>query len=503
VGFADETWWTTALVAVGALTMFTGGIRALRAYDLKQILAFGTISQLGLLVVLFGIGRPETTTAGIVLLVAHALFKATLFMTVGVIDHAAHTRDIRKLSGVGRSMPAVAFAGLVAALSMAGVPPLVGFVAKEKVLDVLLDHRLALVAVAFGSVLTVAYSCRYAWGAFATKRHVESAHDLHRTAVTALVPMLALAVATVVAGVAPAVLQSRLDVATTSIGGKVAELKLWHGLNVPLLLSVIVITAGVLVHSQRRRIEAVPTMPVSAQGGYDLLLRATPVVGKRTSGVVQSGSLRIYLSVIIGTVVLLPGVVLARNWVWPSEAFVAADGAMQWALLVVISAAAIATAAVRRRFAAVICVGAVGYGVAALFVIQGAPDLALTQVLVETLSVVIFVLVLRHLPDRFSRRRQPAHVRAGRIFMASVVGIATTLMLLVAGGVRTADRPAAEYLAQAKPIGGGSNVVNVILVDFRGLDTAGEITVLVVTALGVVGLISAAKRDREREGAQS
>jgi multicomponent Na+:H+ antiporter subunit A len=160
VGFADETWWTTSLVVIGLSTMLVGGVRALRADDLKQVLAFGTIGQLGFLVVLFGVGEPAVTTAGAVMLVAHALFKAPLFMSVGMIDHGVHQRDLTKLSGIGAAMPALATVALVAAASMAGLPPLAGFVGKEKAFDVLLDHPWALAGVVAGSILTVAYTAR-------------------------------------------------------------------------------------------------------------------------------------------------------------------------------------------------------------------------------------------------------------------------------------------------------------------------------------------------------
>jgi multicomponent Na+:H+ antiporter subunit A len=510
-GFADEGWWTGTLVVVGVATMLVGGVRALRATDLKQVLAFGTISQLGLLVALFSVGEPVTTTAAVVLLVAHALFKAALFMVVGVVDHTLHTRDLRRMDGLARALPAVAAVAAIGAASMAGLPSMFGFVAKEKALEGLLDverswHLVATGAITVGSVLTVAYSARFFFGAFGRKRVFERPHDpvdthhLHPVDPWFLAPAVVLAVPTVVLGFVPGLADHLLSTATTALGGKDLHLKVWHGFNAALGLSAIAVAGGAVLHVARRIVGALldagaPAVP-STQRAYESLVVATPVVGRRAAGVVQSGALRVYLGTLLITATVVPSAMLLRSWVWPDD-LAWSDHPLQWLLLTVITVAALATVRATRRFAAVVLVGAVGYAMAGLFVLQGAPDLALTQVLIETLSVILFVLVLRHLPDRFRGADEQAlsrTERTARVGVAVLSGAVVAVLLLVAGGTRTAPPPSEDYLARSLPDGGGRNVVNVILVDFRGLDTVGEITVLVVTALGVVGLISAGRR---------
>ncbi len=513
----DAGWWSPTVVTIGVLTMLLGGLRALRATDLKQVLAFGTIGQLGLLFVLFGAGSEATTKAGVVMLVAHALFKAPLFMVVGIVDHTVHSRDLRRFSGLGRALPAVAVLGAVTAASMAGLPPLFGFVGKEKALDTLLELHggtgvVAVVGVVVGSVLTMAYALRFAWGAFATKRGAEAPldpvdlHHLHRPGALFLAPAVVLAVACVALGVAPFLLDRTVAAAASALvpGTKAKGLALWHGFNEPLALSAVAVGGGLALFALRRRVDrwlaaAAGRVP-SSQHAYEAALKGVPAGGRRVAAVAQSGSLRVYLIVILLTAVGLPGVVLIRDGVWP-DGFTGADSPLQWVLLGLIAVAVLATIRVRRRFAAVVLVGAVGYTVSALFVVQGAPDLAVTQVLVETLTVLIFVLVLRHLPERFEpvRHRVADAWKAG---VALATGAFVAGFLLLAGGSRTAPTPADDYLATALPEGGGRNVVNVILVDFRGMDTAGEITVLVVCAIGVVGLIQAGRTASRTPGAR-
>lgn len=507
-------WWSPLVVGIGVATMVVGGLRALRATDLKQVLAFGTIGQLGLLVMLFGAGTEEATVAGVVMLVAHALFKAPLFMVVGIVDHTVHTRDLRCLSGLARALPVVAGIAAVGAASMAALPPLFGFIGKEKGLEALLHvpgalGPVAVVGVVVGSVLTVAYTARFWWGAFGTKpfdgvHALADTSHLHRPGPAFWLPAAVPAAACVVLGVAPGLLDRLVGAAATALVPDVAfkGLKLWHGFTLALLLSVVAVAGGAVVfvarHAVGRMLARGAAVVPSSQTAYERALKGVPAGGRRVAAVAQSGSLRVYLIVILLTAVALPGAALASTTSWPSwSRVVAADSPLQWVTLAVVVAAAVATVRARRRFTAVVTVGAVGYAVAALFVVQGAPDLALTQVLVETLSVILFVLVLRHLPERFEPVRDRL-ADAWKVVVSVVVGVFFTSFLLVAGASRTAAPPAEQYLDTALPDGGGKNVVNVILVDFRGADTAGEITVLTVCAVGVVGLVQAGRRSRRR-----
>ncbi len=504
--------WRELVVGVGVATMLLGGWRALRQHDLKLLLAYGTVSQLGFMMILLGAGVPEATRAGAVLLLAHGAFKAALFMVVGIVDHQAGTRDLRRLSGLGRRMPATFWVAVVAAASMAGLPPLFGFVAKEAAFEAYLHGGIgpigpiALGGMALGSVLTFAYSARFVWGAFADKPDVARAgHDgagAHAPPAAFLAPAALLAVVTVAIGVLPSFAAGLVNAAAAALDPAVepGTLALWHGFNLALWLSALVIVAGVALFARRREVEHLQArLPstVDAARAYHGLVKGLNRGADRVTGLVQNGSLPVYLGTILLTVVALPLPALLSGGL-PTPDGVVAESLLQLAVIGGVAVAAIGTVLARRRFAAVLFLGGVGYGVAILFVIQGAPDLALTQLLVETLSLVVFVLVLRHLPENF----EVHHWRLGQAFrraVAGLVGVFVFVFVLAAGQARTSPPVSEAYLAQALPEAGGRNVVNVILVDFRGFDTLGEITVLAVAALGIAGLVRARRRERGDE----
>jgi multicomponent Na+:H+ antiporter subunit A len=271
--------------------------------------------------------------------------------------------------------------------------------------------------------------------------------------------------------------------------------------NTALGLSLLTFALGGVLFARRAQVQRlqgrVPALP-TADGGYQGTVRGVVHVAGRVTAVVQNGSLPIYLGIILLTVLAVPGSLLLTRTRLPTDVALA-DTWIQLAVALVVAACALATARAHRRFAAVLFLGGVGFGVAVLFVIQGAPDLALTQFLVETLILVIFVLVLRHLPERFT----PQRWRLGqgpRVVIAAGVGLFVAAFALIAAGVRTESPISDEHLARSLPDANGRNVVNVTLVDFRGFDTMGEIVVLTVAALGIAGLVRAARREREREG---
>ncbi|MPZ87892.1 MAG: DUF4040 domain-containing protein [Nitriliruptorales bacterium] len=508
--FAVLAGWRPLLLAVGVATMLVGGYRALRQCDLKLLLAFGTVSQLGFMVTLFGVGTPAAVHAGVVLLVAHAAFKGTLFLLVGVIDHQAHSRDLRHLSGLGRRMPVTAALATAAAVSMAGLPPLFGFIAKEEAFAAFLEGELGmlgaagLVGVAAGSVLTVAYTARFLWGAFATKRGI-ARRDLVGPAVPRPVPAFVapaavLAIFGLVTGIVPWIIDGLLAAGARALGvaAEAGDLALWHGPTPELGLSVIAVAVGLGLFAARGRVERlqarVPDLP-SANGAYRNAIAGLNRVADRVTGVLQNGSLPTYLSVILGTTILLPLPALLSLGAVPAPDTLA-ESPVQIAVAIGITALALGVVRARRRFPAVLLLGGVGYGVAVLFVLQGAPDLALTQLLIETLLLVVFVLVLRHLPERFTEAHWPLGEALRRV-LAGAVGVFVTAFILIAGAAREAPSVAAFYLQRALPEAEGRNVVNVILVDFRGIDTFGEITVLVIAALGVAGLVRVCRQERQ------
>ncbi len=516
--FALAAVWRPLVIVVGLATMVIGGLRALRQYDLKLLLAHGTVSQLGFLIVLFGVGVPEATLAGVALLVAHGAFKATLFMVVGIIDHQAHTRDLRVLAGLGRRWRPTLVVAAVAAASMGGVPALFGFIAKEEAYTAFADAAdtwapMVLAGIVVGSVLTFAYSARFIWGAFGHPPEDPANLPIALGTVAEpptpprpfLAPAALLAALTVLTGLVPGSLNALVDGAGRALDGRLepADLAIWHGINLPLALSAVTIVAGLalyrwrhgVAHLQRRYPPGLP----SADGGYRATVQALNFTSDRVTGVVQNGSLPIYAAVVLATAAALPGAALLLGASMP-ELPRLAESPLQVAVATLVTAGALGAAAVHRRFVAVLLLGSVGYGMALLFVIQGAPDLALTQLLIETVTIVIFVLVLRRLPEAVPSRPWKLG-RAMRLVVSGSVGVFIFAFALVAGAARTEPSISPGFLERALPEGGGRNVVNVILVDFRAFDTLGEITVLTVAALGIAAVARAARKAlREPDG---
>jgi multicomponent Na+:H+ antiporter subunit A len=517
--FADTGIWRELVVTVGLVTMIAGGLRALRPFDLKQLLAFGTISQLGFLMVLFGIGQHEATAAACALLLAHGLFKAPLFMVVGIVDHQAYTRDVRTLPLLGRSWRVTQAVGIVSAASMAAVPPLAGFIAKEAAYESLLHgtawDRAVLAGVVAGSILTVAYSARFVAALLRPDSLAPSdePREVNEAAPSwgFLAPAAAIAVASVALGLAPVLWSDLIDEASLSLDPSSGiHLALWHGFNVALALSVLTLLAGAGLFVARRRVAAVQARLAPKRTGvvvYDRVVADTMAFAGRLTSIVQSGSLPVYAAVILSTAAIAPVVAMLSGTWWPGwPDLVGRVAHLPIAALMIVGGLAATVA--RRRFAAALLLGVVGYGMALLFVVQGAPDLALTQFSIETLSVVVFLLVLRRLPDRFERQK-PAMGQAVRIAVSAAVGVSVVLLTIASMGARTEPSVSSEMAARALPEGDGRNVVNVILVDIRGLDTLGEITVLVAAGIGIAALARAGRgrtrrgdvvRDPEREG---
>ncbi|WP_246106281.1 hydrogen gas-evolving membrane-bound hydrogenase subunit E [Pseudonocardia kunmingensis] len=498
--FSDLAVWTVPILVAGIATMLIGGWRALSATDLKRMLAFGTVSQLGFLMVLFGAGGRVAAMAGIAMLLAHGLFKATLFLTVGAVDHATGTRDVRKLSGVGRALPGLAVAATLAAASMAGLPPLIGFVGKEAAFEAFLHGSVQNVAVAvgllLGSVLTVAYSARFLWGAFLRKPGREDT-PVHGIGALLSAPVWLCAVAGPVLGLAaPVVDAEAASYAAAYPGESGYHLALWHGLGLPLLFSAIALAGGLALHAARGRTSALAgRSPVDAQRAYEKTIAGIGRLAVGITGRLQVGSLPAYLATILVAFVLLPGVATVLAGSWPALPPLY-HAAIQVPLAIVVVVAAVAVTRARRRFTAVLLVGVIGYGVGGLFVVDGAPDLALAQFLVETLSLVAFVFVLRRLPAQFTEERPPRRVRVPKALLGAAGGAAVAVFAIVLSGARTAPSAASGEFARLAPEAGAANVVSAILVDFRALDTVGEIGVLFVAAAGVASLVLATRYDR-------
>lgn len=507
-GLAEVPGWRALLMTVGAVTMVLGGYRSLRQHDIKLLLAYGTVSQLGFLFVLFGSGTQAGLFAGLAMLVAHAVFKSTLFLTVGIIDHSTGTRDLRELSRVGRQMPWVAAAATFAGMSMAGLPPTAGFLGKEAAFaaaaawvadpgadgtGMLPGPALAMTGLlVVGSVFTTAYTLRFLWGAFAAKPSVAKPTEVHE------VP-LGFSFAPIVLGLLGVLLAflgkpwTRLTLPyaeSVPLGHEPESLALWHGVSAALLMSVACWVLGALMFALRDRVEAAQaTMPVitPANEVYHRSVRALDRFAVDVTARVQPGSLPIYLGSILGVLVVFTGIAAftqtglgagVRLWDTPVQVLVG----------VVICVAAWLAANSRGRLKAVILVGVTGYGVGMLFLLHGAPDLALTQTLTETVAIVVFVLVTRKLPKYFTDRPLTS-MRWWRIILALAVAATVVGAMLVATTARRAVPISEDFYEGAWEFGNGANIVNVTLVDIRAWDTFGEIIVLLLAATGIASLI--------------
>jgi len=502
--FAPTDLWFYSLTVAGAATMLVGGWGALRQTDLKALLAYSTISQLGLIMTLLGCGGEIGAVAATFHVLNHAMFKAPLFMAAGIVDHEAHTRDLRRLGGLGRHMPRTAAIVYLAGSSMAGMILLNGFLSKELFFEAMVEQArhglwggalpwIALVA----STLTVAYTLRLVVGAFlGDDRRLE--HEVHEAPASLRRPAELLVLGCIAVGVLPGWLAEPLVAAAASaVHGSVihVHLALWHGLTIPLAMSVTAIAAGAGYYFARQDPTADPPPPHlrPAAESYDRGIAQLLHGARRLTDMWQTGHLRTYLRIVlIATLLLSVGGVLAAVPPTPSLPMTPpVAGATGITLLTM--AAAIAVAAYnRRRLASVVALAAVGLLVAVYFVWLSAPDLVITQLLVETVSTILIVLVLYFLPKEIpGREPRPRLFFDGALSLAIGAGVAAAVYAVIRLPFRSIS---AVHLAKSWSEAGGHNAVNVILVDFRGYDTLGEITVLAIAALGVVALIRAGRR---------
>ena len=510
--FAFSAPWRPILIALGVFTMLLGGIQALRETDLKRILAFGTVSQLGFFAVVIGYGTQAAALAGLALVIGHALFKSALFLIVGIIDRQLSTRDVTELSGVGRQAPILAVTAFISVASMAGIAPTIGFVAKESALTALLDDAqggsawglVALIGIVLGSMLTAAYGARFLWGAFFSKRD-DSGQRMPDTAwpdppVGFLAAPIVLAGLTLAAGIgAPALdiaLQGYAVTAAPGLdhSGEAVEgpghLALWHGFEPALAISVLSILLGIGVFLLTRRTgwdRKARLLPFTAADVYYSVVRAVDRLSVLSTTLTQRGSLPVYVGTIFvvfvaAEVTALLGSDLDRLQLsaWHTPAQIAAAPLM--------AAAGIFAVQAQKRYTGVVLVSVTGLGMVALFATSGAPDLALTQILVETVTMVTFALVLRRLPARMGEHNASVG-RIPRALLGIGVGVTMALVAVVATQSRVADPISESFPRLAYELGHGKNVVNVALVDLRGWDTMGELSVLVLAATGVASLV--------------
>jgi multicomponent Na+:H+ antiporter subunit A len=489
--------WHYLVILAGAATLVTGAVLAYGQTDLKRLLAFTTLSALGTLTVLVGISTELSALAAMVVLLVHALYKAALFLSVGAIDHEAGTRDVRLLGGLAKAMPLTAFAVVASALSMAGLPPLFGYVAKELFYEAKYEAPRVgdlLVAASFvGSSFVAAAAALVAWRPFFGARR-ETPRHAHEAPPALWLGPVVLATVGVVLGLFPGTLAVPLVApAASAMRGEHTEVVLrpWAGMSPAFVQSLLMLALGGVLYlaHDRALLRLEPLRRLAAWGpdrAYQGVMAGIVALAKAQTRVLQNGVLGWYLLVTIGTTVVLGGYALATR---VGAVAVSLEPVRPGEALVALAMAAGAVAVVRARslLVAVAALGLVGYGVAVVFLLFRAPDLALTQFSIETLSVLLFVLVLRRLPPLRTLSPRGERVRDGVV--AGAGGVFVTALVLAATQAPH-PTPLRDYFAAASlALANGRNVVNVILVDFRGFDTLGEITVLATAAIGVVALL--------------
>ncbi len=489
------TEWFSIIAPVGAFTMVLGALLALRATDLKQILAYATISVLGSLTMLLGIGTEATLVAVLTVLVAHAFYKGGLFMMSGAIDHAVHQRDIRQLEGLRSAMPLTFAAACLTGLSMAGVLPTFGFIAKETWYEAIGGGPAALFLVAsvlsnIGLVAAVGLVCVKPFFG----RRTDPTQKTLKGGPATWGPPIVVGVTGFVLGLMPTLISELLSAAAHATMGHAVPVKLalWHGMNLTLLLSLLTLVGGTVLYWQRHRLERFYTAfdrfsrfgPTSM---YYRLLTAINDLARGLTAMLQNGYLRFYLLTMVGVTVFSVWMALGAELQSHVKSVPLEVRVHEILLAGLILVASVVAVRARTWLLAVGSLGVVGYSVAGIFVMFGAPDLAMTQFVIETLTVILFVLAFSRLPDFRRLSSTPTRVRDAAI--AAVAGGTITVLLLFAMTVRS-DHPISDYYATHSVSNAhGRNIVNVILVDFRALDTLGEITVLSIAAIGVYSLL--------------
>ena len=497
--------WEYTLAIFGSLTLLLAMFLGLFQKDVKAVLAYTTLGVLGILTLLLGIGSEYAIKAMVVFLIGHALYKATLFMVVGSIDHETGTRDVTLLRGLRTLMPISALAGGLAALSMSGVPPFFGFIGKELIYKSALKLEgldlVFLLAALVGNIVMMGLALKAGIGPFFGKPNAEALPKKpHEAPLAMWLGPIVLSSAGLLIGVLPFwVTGSIVAPAVGAIQGDAIhhlDLALWHLVkpNLALLLSGVTVVGGIFVFLNRARFWAIADgvlrkiRPYGAEAAYERIFNGTIWFSKFQTRCLQTGRLHDYVFFIaaataalvgwqlIGTLDHLPIIDMEQFDPWIA------------ALIAMMAVAAIFGALSDDYFLILGALGTVGFGIALLFAYYGAPDLAITQLMVEALTVVLFMFVIYGLPKIREFSGPFTRVRDG--VLACVMGLIVGVLAWLAVDLQFASPISDTLAAMSYPEAKGKNVVNVILVDFRALDTFGETTVVAAAALGIAALMS-------------
>ena len=495
--------WMTILSVVGATTMLTGAFLAIHHTNIKKLLAYSTVMALGTLTMLLGIGSEYAMTAFVTFLLAHSLYKGALFMVAGILDHETGTKDVTAMGGLRSVMPVTATIALIAALSLAGVPPLLGFIGKELMLEAALGAervRSILVVFAFmAAVLTIAVASIIALRPFYGARH-ETPKTPHEAPLSMLIGPGLLALGSLALGLAPAMLgaDALLTSAATAVAGE--ALSLWYGVNMALIMSVVSLLLGFFlfkrwdsVRGQLARLT--PVMRYGPEAGYEGLMNGIVRFSEWQTRLLQNGYMRNYILVMLVVLIALIGnSILLRH---SPQLALELDVRFHEVIVVgTMAMGALFATISRSRLGAVVSVGIMGFSIALIFILFSAPDLGITQLLVETMTVILLVLVLFRLPRFSNLSTNLERIRDGSV--AATMGVLMFLLIMTAWSIDQFESISTYMVENSAPLAHGRNIVNVILVDYRALDTLGEMFVLALAAIGVIAMLKL--RHGETEG---
>ncbi len=500
--------WIWILSIFGAVTAVFASFMALRQTDLKQTLAYTTLMALGTLVMFLAGSTGYAITAAMTFLLVHSLYKAGLFLTIGIIDHGTGTRDANVLGGLAKAMPITAVAAAMAGLAMAGIPPFLGFIAKEVAYAGALEMRLVIFVV---PMALVAFALMFAVAGIVAYKPFygpqgKLPHKPHEGPWPMLLGPVVLGVLGLAIGLLPGLSAYYLiEPAVAAVmgapdtGGRV---KLWAGFNLPLLLSLVTFALGFVIYLKhqalRERLARIEARGPALDAGWDVFLDKFMALAKGQTKLIQTGVLRQYMfatfAVFAATVLVT---LLTRNVGGLSLGF-AGLGFMEWGVAALIVAGTVLVLLTSSRIVALVALGVVGIGVALIFIMYSAPDVAITQLLVELLVVVLLALAFLKMPNL-----DPTGVQKhsfANAALATTIGVLTTIVLLLVVD-QPFDRRLTEFFEAASWTEAfGRNIVNVILVDFRTLDTFGEIAVVIIAALGAFVLLKGAAKARAAKG---
>jgi len=512
---AGSEWWFYLVSITGLVTLLVGAGMALFQHDLKGLLAYSTISHLGLITLLFGLDTRLAAVAAVFHIINHATFKASLFMAAGIIDHETGSRDMRRINGMWKYMPHTAVLAMVAASAMAGVPLLNGFLSKEMFFSETLNQHLLgsfnwviPAAATLAGVFSVAYSLRFIHDVFFNGEPINLPHyPPHEPPRYMKVPVEILVFLCLLVGIVPAYTVAPLLAAAASatLGGELPSysLAIWHGLNMALLMSFIALFGGILVYVFRQPLfrwyAGLPSVDAKLlfESGVLILIKACTAVTRW----LENASLQRYLALLLAAALLVVTQGLSSlPQINGSLAMTRIDGITALGLGMMALAALVTVVFHRQRLVSLLMLSVVGLMVALTFARYSAPDLALTQLSVEVVTIVLLMLALFFLPAHTNI--ESSSLRGLRDFTLAVGSGVMVAMLVFAVLTRPYDSISAFFLENSVPGGGGTNVVNVILVDFRGFDTMGEVTVLAIAAVGIFALLDGLRLFQPKVDAQ-